>query len=349
MAPASPLQPGRHKVARALHDWPLAPSTAWQTAATPQRPGGRQCPRAAATPMSGWASTQSGPGEGWSCPPGKHASRRHSPGRTARRDATFAGVPVGQTPCTKRAVASTRSSPQARKRASSTAYGGAPAARTQKRPPQRRASRRVGQAAQGGAMPPRASVAQGPTATASARFCISAEPGYRAGSRNTPANGQRHRMGSVQAGADTARRQTGRADAAFTMQHRETGRGKAEESAAPRTAMGGMGARAGASILASPHASPDSCTDQPAEARHAGSAPKQALCSQLPTSSRKPKAGKRPTTTGNCDTDTAMRARRLKTVRGRHDQHQTVEEPCAGTLARTVLKQRGEERFSHRL
>jgi hypothetical protein len=37
--------------------------------------------------------------------------------------------------------------------------------------------------------------------------------------------------------------------------------------------------------------------------------------------------------------------RRLKTVEGMHNKHQTIEEPCAGKLASTVLKQRWGERF----
>ncbi len=50
-----------------------------------------------------------------------------------------------------------------------------------------------------------------------------------------------------------------------------------------------------------------------------------------------------PLTTGNCCTDTAMTKRRLKTVEGMHNKPQTIEEPCAGKLARTVLKQRWGE------
>ena len=52
-----------------------------------------------------------------------------------------------------------------------------------------------------------------------------------------------------------------------------------------------------------------------------------------------------PITTGNCCTDTAMTKRRLKTVEGMLNTHQTLEESCAGQLARTVLKQRRGERF----
>jgi N-terminal domain of reverse transcriptase len=110
-----------------------------------------------------------------------------------------------------------------------------------------------------------------------------------------------------------------------------------------------IGAREWAIILASQHELQDSCKDKKDDARNAGYATKQEICSKLTTSSRKHKAGKMPTTTGNCCTDTAMIARRLKTVIGMHDKHQTVEEPCAGKLASTVLKQRWEERFSHRL
>ena len=72
---------------------------------------------------------------------------------------------------------------------------------------------------------------------------------------------------------------------------------------------------------------------------------RQETCWKLTTSSQKPKVGKMPITTGNCCTDTAMTKRRLKTVEGMHNKHQTIEEPCAGKLARTVLKQRRGERF----
>jgi hypothetical protein len=40
-----------------------------------------------------------------------------------------------------------------------------------------------------------------------------------------------------------------------------------------------------------------------------------------------------------------MMKRRLKTVEGMRNKHQTIEEPCAGKLASTVLKQRRGERF----
>ena len=41
--------------------------------------------------------------------------------------------------------------------------------------------------------------------------------------------------------------------------------------------------------------------------------------------------------------------RRRKTVEGMRHKHQTIEEPCAGKLASTVLKQRRGERFPHLL
>ena len=55
------------------------------------------------------------------------------------------------------------------------------------------------------------------------------------------------------------------------------------------------------------------------------------------------------TTTGNSSIDTATMQRRLRTVEGMRHKHQALEEPCAGKLARTVLKQRRGERSPRRL
>jgi|GEM_PF-4135782 len=99
------------------------------------------------------------------------------------------------------------------------------------------------------------------------------------------------------------------------------------------------------STLASPQAEQNSCKDSKDEVKDADYTARQETCWQLTTSSRKPKVGQRPRTTGNGCTDPAMTQRRLQTVKGMRHKHQTLEEPCAGQLARTVLKQRRGERF----
>ena len=106
-----------------------------------------------------------------------------------------------------------------------------------------------------------------------------------------------------------------------------------------------MGAREWDITLASQQAEQNASKDKKEDVKDAGSTARQETCGKSTTSSRKHKAGKMPITTGNCGTDTAMMQRRLRTVAGMRHKHQTIEEPCAGKLASTVLKQRRGERF----
>jgi hypothetical protein len=121
--------------------------------------------------------------------------------------------------------------------------------------------------------------------------------------------------------------------------------GKDKAIAARMTAIGCIGAREWDIILASQHEEQNSCKDKKEAVKDAGSTARQETCWKSITSSRKHKAGKMPMTTGNCCTDTATMQRRLRTVEGMRHKPQTLEEPCAGKLARTVLKQRRGERF----
>ena len=109
--------------------------------------------------------------------------------------------------------------------------------------------------------------------------------------------------------------------------------------------MGCMGAQAWDSTLESEHEEQNSGRDKKEDGKDAGDTARQETCWKSITSSRQPQAGKRPSTTGNCYTDTARMQRRLRTVEGMRHKHQTLEEPCAGKLASTVLKQRRGERF----
>ena len=111
------------------------------------------------------------------------------------------------------------------------------------------------------------------------------------------------------------------------------------------TAIGCIGAREWDITLESQQEEQNSCKDSKEDVKGADYTANQETCWQLTTSSRKPKAGKMPITTGNCCTDTATMKRRLRTVGGMRTKHQTIEEPCAGKLASTVLKQRRGERF----
>ncbi len=121
--------------------------------------------------------------------------------------------------------------------------------------------------------------------------------------------------------------------------------GRSKGIAAHMTAIGCSGARAWDITLESHHEEQNSCKDKKEDVKDAGSTARQETCWKSTTSSRKPKAGKMPLTTGNCGTDTATMKRRLRTVGGMRTKHQTIEEPCAGKLASTVLKQRRGERF----
>jgi hypothetical protein len=110
-------------------------------------------------------------------------------------------------------------------------------------------------------------------------------------------------------------------------------------------AIGCTGARECDIILVSQHASGNSSDDSKENVQDAGYTARQETYWKWTTSSQKPMAGKMCMTTGNSSIDTAMMKRRLKTVEGMLDKHQTIEEPCAGKLASTVLKQRRGERF----
>ena len=111
------------------------------------------------------------------------------------------------------------------------------------------------------------------------------------------------------------------------------------------TAIGCIGAQEWDITLESQQEEQNSYKDKKEDVKDAGYTARQETCWKSITSSRKHKAGKMPTPTGNCCTDTAMMKRRLRTVEGMRHKHQTIEEPCAGKLARTVLKQRRGERF----
>ena len=110
-------------------------------------------------------------------------------------------------------------------------------------------------------------------------------------------------------------------------------------------AIGCLGAREWDITLELQQEEQNSCRDRKEDVKDAGYTAKQETCWKSITSSRKHKAGKMPITTGNGCTDTATRQRRLRTVEGMRHKHQTIEEPCAGKLASTVLKQRRGERF----
>ena len=94
------------------------------------------------------------------------------------------------------------------------------------------------------------------------------------------------------------------------------------------TAIGCIGAREWDITLESHQESQNSCKDKKEDVKDAGYTARQETCWKSTTSSRKPKVGKIPITTGNCCTDTAMTKRRLKTVEGMRHKHQTIEEPC---------------------
>src|SRR5712691_10356511 len=194
-------------------------------------------------------------------------------------------------------------------------------------------------------MTPHESVAQRPPGKSIARACITAAPGSRSGIRSPHGRGQRHRSGSAQEARGTSRRTTAGSDDACRAQRRAKGTGRYRGVAAPMTAMGCLGAQDWDSTLAAAQESHSSCTDSKAEVNAVDSTTRQETCGKLTTSSRKPKVGKRPRTTGNGCTDTARTQRRLKTVEGLRHKPQTLEEPCAGKLASTVVKQRRGERF----
>src|SRR5438105_3444211 len=104
------------------------------------------------------------------------------------------------------------------------------------------------------------------------------------------------------------------------------------------TALGGLGARAWDILLASHQEEQHACKAKKGEGTDAGYPARQEPGGKAPPASQKPQAGKMSLPPGHCGTVPAMLQRRLRTVAGMRHTHQTLEEPCAGKLARTVVR-----------